>query len=189
MGHRGVNKRRAQSGVMGAAFVGTLLFAGCAEQRPRARPWAASINVRPRAPLPAPGYNPPGIDDSAPDLPWDFAAPSGLLVVRQPARPRVPTQPAPEAITRTEAPSLAPQLSQQEIDAAQQQMNESIAVTERNLATAKSHRLNQTQTDLSAKVNSFLEESKAAAKERDWGRARNLAKKAELLSDELAGSL
>jgi hypothetical protein len=101
----------------------------------------------------------------------------------------VPTQPPSEATTRTEALSLAPQLSQQEVAVAQQQMNESISVTERNLATAKAHQLNQTQTDLWAKVNSFLEESKAAAKERDWGRARNLAKKAELLSEELAGSL
>lgn len=189
MGRPGMNNRRVQSGVMGAAVVGTLFLTGCAEQRPHARPWAASINVRPRVPLAAPGYKPPGIDDSAPDLPWDFAAPSGLLVVRQPARPRVPTQPPSEATTRTEAPSLAPQLSQQEVAVAQQQMNESISVTERNLATAKAHQLNQTQTDLWAKVNSFLEESKAAAKERDWGRARNLAKKAELLSEELAGSL
>jgi hypothetical protein len=84
---------------------------------------------------------------------------------------------------------LAPQLSEQEIASAQQQMNDSIMVAQRNLASAKGHRLSATQTDLASKVNSFLDESKAAVKEGDWTRARNLAKKAQVLSEELAGSL
>jgi hypothetical protein len=90
---------------------------------------------------------------------------------------------------KTETPLLAPQLSEQEIASAQQQMNDSIAVAERNLSGAKSHRLNTTQTDLASKVNSFLDDSKAAAKDGDWTRAKNLAKKAQVLSEELAGSL
>ena len=82
-----------------------------------------------------------------------------------------------------------PQLSQQETAAAQQQMNDSIAAAQRNLVSAKNHRLNSLQTDLASKVNSFLEESRIAAKEGDWTRAKNLAKKAQVLSEELAQSL
>jgi len=169
-----------------------MMFAGCAEKRPRAFPWATAINVRPRTPVPAPGYKPPPIDQSAPDLPWDFApAPTHLIVVRQPARPRI-AAPAPQNSAETvksEAPMLAPQLSEQEVSAAQQQFNESIAVAQKNLANAKNHQLNATQTDLASKVNSFLDESKTAVKDGDWTRAKNLAKKAEVLSQELAQSL
>jgi hypothetical protein len=84
---------------------------------------------------------------------------------------------------------LAPQLSEQEIAVAQQQMNESVAIAQKNLSTAKGHRLNPTQSDLASKVNSFLQESKDAVREGDWTRARNLAKKAQVLSEELAQSL
>jgi hypothetical protein len=38
-------------------------------------------------------------------------------------------------------------------------------------------------------VNSFLQESRGAAKDGDWTRAKNLAKKAQVLSEELADSL
>jgi hypothetical protein len=38
-------------------------------------------------------------------------------------------------------------------------------------------------------VNWFLYESKTAVKDGDWTRAKNLAKKAEVLSQELAQSL
>jgi hypothetical protein len=38
-------------------------------------------------------------------------------------------------------------------------MNESLSVAQRNLESAKNHRLNPTQTDLASKVNSFVEES------------------------------
>jgi hypothetical protein len=176
----------------GAIAAVLLVCSGCAEKRPHAYPWATAINVRPRVPVPALGYNPPPIDQSAPDLPWDFApAPSRLLVVRQPARPRVAPSPpqGPAETIKTEAPMLAPQLSEQEVSAAQQQMNESIAVAQRNLANAKNHQLNATQIDLASKVNSFLDESKTAVKDGDWTRAKNLAKKAEVLSQELAQSL
>jgi hypothetical protein len=169
-----------------------LLLQGCAERKTAAHPWATAIAVRPRMPLRAPGYQPPAIDDTAPDLPWDFPPPpSRLSVVRQPVRPRVAAQPAqePAGNVKGDAPLLAPQLSEQEIAAAQQQMNESVAIAQKNLSTAKGHRLSATQSDLASKVNSFLQESKDAARDGDWTRARNLAKKAQVLSEELAESL
>ena len=68
-------------------------------------------------------------------------------------------------------------------------MNENLATAQKNLAAAKNHKLTAVQTDLAAKVNSFIDESAQSAKEVDWTRARNLAKKAQVLSEELVGSL
>jgi outer membrane murein-binding lipoprotein Lpp len=189
-----MSSRMSRDAIMAALATVTLFSTGCVEKQPRAYPWATAIHVRPRMPIPAPGYTPsPLADESAPDLPWDFSAPPAIPVgTRQPARPRTAsTQPAPEAAgpVKTDAPLLAPQLSEPEIAAAQQQMNDSIATSQRNLSAAKSRRLNAAQTDLASKVNSFMEDSKAAAKDGDWTRAKNLAKKAQVLSEELAGSL
>jgi hypothetical protein len=168
------------------------LLQGCAERKAGAHPWAMAVAAHPRVPPAAPAYQPPAIDDIAPDLSWDFPPPpSHLAVIRQPARPRVAAQPAPELSgnAKGEAPLLAPQLSEQEIAAAQLQMNESVTIAQKNLTAAKGRRLNTTQSDLASKVNSFLEDSRAAAKEGDWTRAKNLAKKAQVLSEELADSL
>jgi hypothetical protein len=186
-----VARRWSPSAMVAATVAALLLGNGCAEKHAQAFPWATAITVRPHAPTPVPGYKPPALDLSSPDLPWDFPAPRGLTIVRQPARPRVPAPAThePDEDVKTEAPSLAPQLSQQEIAAAQEQMNTSIGVARRNLEAASSHKLNATQSDLASKVNSFVEESKVAVKEGDWARARNLARKAQLLSDELASSL
>jgi hypothetical protein len=184
-------KRWPHSTLAAAAIAVVLLSDGCAEKRARAYPWATAITVRPNSPVAVPGYTPPQIDESAPNLPWDFAPPPSLVVSRQPARPRVAAQPAPEPAgsAKPDQLSLAPQLSQQEIATAQQEMNESLDIAQRNLVAAKNHKLDATQSDLASKVNSFVDESKAAAKDGDWARARNLARKAQLLSNELASSL
>jgi len=170
-----------------------LLFYGCAEKKTAApRPWLATINVRPILPAPSPADHTGSAEESAPDLPWDFAPPaSNLSLTRQPTRPRVSApQPAEAAdLQKPAAPSLAPQLSEQEIAAAQSQLNDSVAIAQKNLEAAKGRTLNPTQTDLASKVASFLQESKDAVREGDWTRAKNLAKKAQVLSDELAASL
>jgi len=189
-----MSKLMSHSAMMVSLIAASLLATGCAEKLTHAIPWATAIKVRPRAPLRAPGYDPPLIEEPAPDLPWDVEPVAiNLVVIRQPARPRpATTQPLsepPGASTKTETPLLAPQLSEQETAVAQRQMNESISVAQRNLDSTKNRRLNATQTDLASKVNSFLEDSKAAAKDGDWTRARNLAKKAQVLSEELAQSL
>lgn len=172
------------------AFLGlaVVFLPGCAEKQVKVRPWAAAMNVRPNVPVPAPGYQPHYVDDLAPDLAWDFPPPpSSLAVMRQPPRPRVPAQQPSEAIESRQptAPSLAPELSPQEIAAAQSQMNESVAIAQKNLDATKGRTLNPTQSDLASKVASFLQESKDAARDGDWTRARNLAKKAQVLSEEL----
>jgi hypothetical protein len=82
-----------------------------------------------------------------------------------------------------------PELSAQETAAAQQQFSESVANAERNLAIAKNKNLSVPQTDAVSKVNAFLIEAREASAEGDWGRARNLAKKAQILSEDLVASL
>jgi|KBSMisStandDraft_5_1062788.scaffolds.fasta_scaffold163200_2 hypothetical protein len=169
-----------------------LLLQGCAERKPRAFVWSTATAVKPRIPAPAPGYKPPAIDESAPDLEMEIPPPAPrLTMLKSPPKPQVVVRTPPESsvVAKPEEPLLAPQLSQTEIAAAQQQMDESVGVAERNLAAAKGHRLNAAQSDLASKVNTFLDESKTAAREHDWTRAKNLAKKAQVLSEELAQSL
>jgi hypothetical protein len=172
-------------------FLAALLLWGCAEQKITApHPWPAMINVRPIIPEPADVSA--AAEELAPDLPWDFTPPpSSLSLPRQPARPQVSVRQPSEAadLAKPAAPSLAPELSEQEIAVAQSQMNDSVAIAQKNLEATKGRTLNPTQTDLASKVASFLRETKDAVRDGDWTRARNLAKKAQLLSEELAASL
>jgi len=187
--------RRAQQRVNVASLLlcvcGMFFPQGCAEKRFRARPWQTAMTIRPILPAAAPGFVPESPESYAPDLRWELPPlPAAWTTVRQPARPRVASQPAPEAAGnhKTATPSLEPELSAQETAAAQAQINESLAIAQRRLQAAKGRALNAMQTDLVSKVVSFLQESRQAAQEGDWMRARNLAKKAQVLSDELAAS-
>src|SRR5215470_4101637 len=169
-------------------LVSALLLAGCAEKQVRVRPWATAIAVRPHLVGPLPTTPPDLSEIEAPQLTLEFPPlPSPLSISRQPVRPRVPAQPAPEAAgsSKPSAPSLEPELSAQEVAAAQQQINDSVMIAQRNLNSAKGRSLNPTQADLTSKVTAFLQESKQAARDGDWTRARNLAKKAQVLSEEL----
>ena len=83
---------------------------------------------------------------------------------------------------------IAPSLSPKETSAAQQQTNESLAIAEKNLAATKGKNLNATESDLVSKIQSFIKDARDAARLKDWARARGLAKKAQVLSEELAGS-
>jgi len=177
---------------LGVLFVISIFLQGCAQKQVRARPWATAIAVRPHVTHPVQAYPPDLAEIEAPELSLELPpVPSPLGISRQPARPRVPLQPAPETAEsrKPPAPSLEPELTPQEVAAARQQFNESTAIAQRNLAAAKGRSLNPTQADLTSKVVAFLQESKQAVSEGDWTRARNLAKKAQVLSEELAASL
>jgi len=169
-----------------------LLLQGCAQKQVRARPWATAIAVRPHLTHPVQASLPELAEVEAPELASDLPPlPTPLSIPRQPARPRVAVQPTPEASEshKPAAPLLEPELTAQEVAAAQQQFNESTAIAQKNLNSAKGRSLNPTQADLTSKVVAFLQESKQAVREGDWTRARNLAKKAQVLSEELAASL
>jgi hypothetical protein len=90
---------------------------------------------------------------------------------------------------KSEAPMISPQLTAQETAAAQQETHQSLAIVEKNLASTRGKRLNATQSDLASKVRGFLKDAREAAQIGDWSHARSLAKKAQVLSEELASSL
>ena len=130
--------------------------------------------------------------DPVPELRLEIPPPPPLLAVRSaPPRPRVTPTPATDsgAAAKPEVPVIAPQLSAAESSAAQQQMTSSLAVAEKNLAYSQGKKLNATQTDLAGKIKEFVDDARAAGREGDWTRARSLATKAQVLSEELAGSL
>jgi len=90
---------------------------------------------------------------------------------------------------KLEAPMIAPELTPQESAVAQQQTNQSLGIAERNLESARGKNLNTAQADLVSKIRGFIKDAREAAQIKDWSRARSLAKKAQVLSEELTGSL
>lgn len=118
--------------------------------------------------------------------------PSPIVVAAQPSpvRSRVTTSvsTASGSVGKPEVPLIVPQLSAEEAAAAKQQANQSLDIAERNLAGTRGKNLSPVQTDLASKVRSFVSDARDAARASDWVRARDLAKKAQVLSEELAKS-
>jgi hypothetical protein len=168
-----------------AAF---LLVGGCAERKARAYPWATAVLVRPHLPATAASDAGP-----APDLlPMMPPPPSPLNAGRSgPWRPQTAASAAAERETPEKAaqPLLAPQLSEEETKASRQQTADSLDRAEHNLQAIRGRTLTAAQTDLASKVHSFVVEARSAASQGDWLRATALAKKAQVLSEELASSL
>jgi hypothetical protein len=178
---------RAHCILLGCAV---LVVGGCAERKRPALAWAAAVQVRPILR----GHPTTEVPEAPlPDLKLEFPPqPVRLVVVHSaPVRPRVAAPPAPEngPAAKTEAPLIVPQLSSAESQALQEQTNQSTSAAGKNLAAANGKSLNATQTDLVSKIRSFLADSEEAGRAGDWRRSRNLAKKAEVLSQELLGSL
>ena len=84
---------------------------------------------------------------------------------------------------------IAPQLSPQETVEAKQETSQSLSSAEKNLTRTSSKRLNAAQADLFSKIKGFQKDAREAAQAGDWSHARSLAKKAQVLSEELASSL
>jgi len=169
------------------------VLSGCATRQVKARPfpWNTSAHMRPLTPEVQETQLNDG-SDVIPDLQPQLTPPPSTLVIARsvPTRPRVPV-PAPaqnEAPAKTDVPQLAPQLSAAETSAAQQQTSQSLGIAEKNIGVSEGKTLNAAQQDLASKVHGFMSEAQEAARTGDWIRARNAAKKAEVLSQELAGS-
>jgi hypothetical protein len=166
-----------------------MLSSGCAVKRKPSIPWSTAILVRPASPPRALAAD--VSEDPVPDLRLGVPPfPLPLSSPKSPARARVtvPSAAAGGDSERTDAPLIAPQLSPQESAAAQQQTRESLSIAERNLAAMRGKKLNTAQSDLLSKIQEFLKDAREAAGTQDWSRARSLSKKAQLLSEELAGS-
>lgn len=169
------------------AGVSVLLLGGCfGEKRPAAR--VVDVSLRPPV-LPAVASN--SIADEPPEFPFEIMPMPQLEVGRTvPPRPRVAPAKANETAPaeKAEEPLMLPQLSAEEMAAAKAESQRSMETAEGNLARVASRTLNAAQKDLEAKVRSFLESAREAMQSGDLPRARNFAKKAEVLSQELTGS-
>ncbi len=167
---------------------------GCIFRRKPAIPWTTAVQVHPTLQARAASDD---ADLQAPEIGLNVAPLAALLVPIRSAPPRPRTNPStsPSASTpvadaeKPEAPSIAPQLSKEESAAAQQETNQSLDVAEKILASARGKRLTASQSDLVSKIKGFLKDAREAAQAGDWARARNLAKKAQVLSEELARSV
>jgi hypothetical protein len=154
-------------------------------------PWATAVQVKPLPPVHAALIS--GVsEDAIPDLQLELTSfPISPIAVRSsPPRPRVPaSSPTGTDAEKSEAPMISPQLTPQESAAAQQETNQSLAIAEKNLASARGKKLNAAQADLASKIRGFLKDAREAAQTGDWSHARSLSKKAQVLSEELASSL
>jgi hypothetical protein len=171
-----------------------LLLSGCAQRQVKANrfPWSAYAHTRPVTPAIL-GTEPDGSDDPLADATLEIAPPPSALVIARsvPSRPRIPVVNSSQNDndSKPEVPQIAPQLTAAEASAAQQQTTQSLGVAARNIGSAEGKTLNAMQQDLASKVRSFMAEAHEAAKSGDWTRAKNAAKKAEVLSQELASAL
>jgi hypothetical protein len=156
-------------------------------------PWATAVQVKPvvQARTAIGDY---ASEDLGPELRLDLPPfPGHFIPVRTaPPRPRANTPPSATAGADAEklgAPLIAPQLTPQESAIAQQQTTQSLSAADKNLESARGRTLNAAQSDLVSKIRSFIKDAREAVQIADWSRARSLAKKAQVLSEELAGSL
>ena len=167
---------------------------GCAGRQARATafPWSTLAYTHPLAPSSGVAQVEEGEDPLA-GATLDIQPPPSVLVTARsvPARPRLPAANSPqnEAANKPGVPQIAPQLTVAETSAAHQQTSQSLSVAEHNIGAADGKALNAMQQDLASKVRSFMAEAREAASSGDWTRAKNAAKKAEVLSQELANSL
>jgi len=175
-------------GVLGSA---ALMVSGCAAQRKHAIPWSTAVLVRPAA---LQRFSPTeNVEDPLPDLRMEIPPPPGPLAVARPA-PARPHSVAPSTnqtapAGKLDTPQIVPDLSSQESASLQHETDLSLGAAERNLAATTGKTLNATQSDLASKVRSFIADAREAGRAGDWARARELAKKAQILSEELAGSV
>jgi hypothetical protein len=170
---------------------GVVALGGCSVRRRPAIPWATAVQVKPVPPVNKTSVSETP-EDPVPELRYELPPfPPHLINARNgPPRPHVnaPSTTGGEAEKR-DAPMIAPQLTPAETTLAQQQTNQSLAIAEKNLAAANGKRLNAAQADLVSKIKGFVKDAREAAQIGDWSRARSLAKKAQALSEDLAGSL
>jgi hypothetical protein len=177
-----------------AMLCASVLASGCAEHKRPKVPWSTASVVRPRIPAPYPygakSENENGGEEPA-VLRLELAPPETSFVPQpRPARPRVATpQPAAAESSKPGKPFVVPQLSVEESNEAQQEATASLSEAEKSVAATRGKTLNAAQADMASKITGFIADARAAAASGDWPSARSLARKAQLLSQELAKSL
>ncbi|MGC1484152.1 MAG: hypothetical protein WA789_10185 [Candidatus Acidiferrum sp.] len=168
----------------------TVLLNGCAARKSPAIPWSTAVLIRPivlqrSAPT-------PDLQDPVPDLRLELPPPPAPLATRTvPARPRsvAPTPNENGRSGKIEPAQIVPNLPAGESASLQRETEESLSAAEHNLSATAGKSLNTMQSDLASKVRSFISDAREAGRAGDWARARELAQKAQVLSEQLAGSL
>lgn len=162
---------------------------GCYARRPPTATFGRYATMQPPVVPPAVGSQ----LDAPPDIATEgVAAPPELAIARSaPAKPRAAPTPSTESgkPEKQPEPGIAPEFSAQEVEEAKTETQRNLDMMEKNLTLSSGKRLNASQQDLVSKVRGFAENARDAMKNGDWVRAKNLSKKAEVLSEELAASL
>jgi hypothetical protein len=167
-----------------------IFMSGCAARKKPAIPWNTAVLVRPILPPRATAN--PDVDDPVPDLRFEMPPPPAPLATRMsPARPRsvAPSTNQNAPVAKPDIPQIVPGLSTEESASLQQETARNLSSAERNLTATAGKSLNATQADLASKVRSFISDAREAGRAGDWPRARDLANKAQVLSEELVRSL
>lgn len=166
-----------------------VFMTGCYTRRPPTATFGRYATMQPPVVPPAVGTQ----LDAPPDIATEgVAAPPELAIARSaPAKPRVVPPPSaePGKPEKQPEPGIAPEFSAQEAEAAKAETQRNLDEMEKNLTQSSGKTLNASQQDLVSKVRGFAENARDAMKNGDWVRAKNLSKKAAVLSEELAASL
>jgi hypothetical protein len=184
-GANGGEKRRSMFVTAACAFA--LLLGGCFGEK---RPTAKVVNVSFAHPVvPMDAMN--GAPADPPEIPY-AAEPLPSLGASRETPPKPHVAPAPQSESRAiEKPAetvILPELSPEEMSTAKTETQQSLNAAEGNLARISGKSLNAAQKDLESKARSFMDTAREAIRNGDWPRAQNLAKKADVLSRELAAS-
>ena len=110
--------------------------------------------------------------------------------MRAAARPRVAAAPPaePPQVEKAAGPIILPDLTADKLNAAKAETQQSLDAAESKLGQTQGKQLNATQEDVASKVRGFMESAREAMKNGDWERAKNQAKKAEVLAMQLTGN-
>ncbi len=175
----------------GVLFV-ALAASGCAERKRPTLPWQTASIVHPHIPEIS-AMDRDLATEEAPELRLELSAPVVNFPPTSNARPprsrTVTPQPVPVEVSKPQSPVAAPQLSAEESTTAQQETTASLAAAERGLAAALGRGLSAAQSDMVSKINGFMADARATGATGDWTSAQTLARKAQLLAQELVKSL
>lgn len=140
-------------------------------------------------PAPMPTTAPPETTPVAPAQPAPID-PGPEMPAPKPVnpKPRVIPPPASDPAPRPAPPQLRPNITPAQAADFKRKTNDAVAETEKNLQSSSGRTLSQEQRDLVDKIRGFLTQVREATDAEDWGKALNLAEKAQLLSREMVSA-
>lgn len=127
----------------------------------------------------------PDLEVESVEMPPRLAPPRG-----GPAKPHFAAAPPaePPPVEKSPEPMILPDLTADQLNAAKAETQQSLDAAEAKLGQTQGKQLNATQEDVASKVRGFMESAREAMKNGDWVRAKNQAKKAEVLAMQLTAN-